>query len=214
MNVEVCLGLGGRLVLRHTFPGNAIVGGLQAQLKDVLGEVALQKIGRFVIAQDAGASHAGFKNDEKDACTKCFGTAGGRRAHMESNRTGRRVVITGIVERRVGLLILVNWPSSVCLETEAPVEVFLVLEEAGAVKYHRVEVQLGEKGGRGKPKRYRMESHVMRFLILDCDGFSMGCLRGLEDISPCVMENGTSVVVWHRDLHLVDSLEESDEAVI
>ncbi len=114
VNVEVCLGLGGRVVLRHTFPGNATVGSLQAQLKDVLGEVALQKIGRFVIAQDADASHAGFRNDEKDACTKCFGTAAGRRAHVESIRTGRRVVISGIVERRAGLLIFVNLHSSVC----------------------------------------------------------------------------------------------------
>ena len=40
----------------------------------------------------------------------------------------------------------------------------------------------------------------------------MGCLCGLENISPCVMDNEASVVVWQRDLHLVDSLEESDEA--
>ena len=108
VNVEVCLGLGGQVVLRHTFPGNAIVGSLQAQLKDVLGEVALEKIRRFVIAQDADASHAGFKNDEKDACTKCFRTAVGRRAHVESTRTGRRVVTIGIVEMRAGLLIFAN----------------------------------------------------------------------------------------------------------
>ena len=120
VNVEVCLGLGGLVVLRHTLTRNVTVGNSQAQLKDVLGEVARQKIGRFVIAQDADASHAGFKNDEKDACIKCFRTAAGRRAHVESIRTGRRVVITAIVDRRAGLLIFANWHSSCCVQTGAP----------------------------------------------------------------------------------------------
>ncbi len=53
---------------------------------------------------------------------------------------------------------------------------------------------------------------MMRFSLVDCDGFSMGGLRGVGDISPCVLENGPSVVVWQRDLGLLDSLEESDEA--
>ena len=111
VKVEVCLGLGGQVVLRHTFPSNATVGNLQAQLKAVPGEVALQEIGRFVISQDVDVSHVGFKNEEKDASIQCFRTAAGRGAYAESIRTGRRVVITVILGRRAGLVIVVNWHS-------------------------------------------------------------------------------------------------------
>ncbi len=98
VNVEVCLGLGGVVVLRHTFTPEATICNLQAELKRVLGKVALQKIGRFVVAQDADASHAGFRNDHKDACKKWFRSAVGSRAHADSIRTGRPVVITAILE--------------------------------------------------------------------------------------------------------------------
>ena len=88
VNVEVCLGLGGVVVLRHTFTPEATICNLQAELKRVLGKVALQKIGRFVVAQDADASHAGFRNDHKDACKKWFRSAAGRRAHADSAISG------------------------------------------------------------------------------------------------------------------------------
>ena len=42
VDVEVCLGLGGVVVLRHTFTSEATVGNLQAELKRVLGKVAPQ----------------------------------------------------------------------------------------------------------------------------------------------------------------------------
>ena len=103
VNVEVCLGLGGGVVLRHTFARDATIGNLQAELERVLGQVVLEKIGRFVLAQDADAARSGFENDEADAGMKCFVTAVGRRVRTDGVRTGRRVVITAILERHAGL---------------------------------------------------------------------------------------------------------------
>ena len=61
-------------MLRHTFPWDATISDLQAELERVLADVVLEKIGRFVLAQHADAAHPGFKNDKEDADIKCFVT--------------------------------------------------------------------------------------------------------------------------------------------
>ena len=110
-------------------------------------------------------------------------------------RAGRPLVITAIVERRVGVLIFTNLHSGCCIETQAPWEARSVLAEAKVVKYCRVCVRRGEKDGGGGDARYVSESDGISFLLAECEEFPIGCVRPLQDMSPCVVRDGQSVVV-------------------
>ncbi len=80
------------------------------------------------------------------------------------------------------------------------------------VKYCRVCVRRGEKDGGGGDARYVSESDGISFLLAECEGFPIGCVRPLQDMSPCLIRDGKSVVVWQGDVRLSDFVQESHEA--